>query len=219
MSEKVCGITSLETMFILLPTCVEHDTDDDVFLSIVKNTVGRSKLTKNVLEFKTGMSGKQIQVVPDDLLLNWKESTSENRKNQFKLLGFWAVTNYPSIGKKLFGGDWQAPERISVKIVGSEVMDEVAVDAIIFKKMQLRIVELNVCPSTCEKMKHFVRAPITVAKCNEETITRQIKTFDVQDEFIEDLWEVAKLGQLSSKTTLDVSVLGCNEIVFLWLTQ
>lgn len=80
--------------------------------------------------------------------MNWSMLNShEQRIRQSKLLGYWAIQNFSSFGSTLFGKTWKAPERKSIEVVGpseSEELQPEEIDEKIFRKLSLRILEINV---------------------------------------------------------------------------
>lgn len=183
---------------VLLPFCMELETD--VFLNLLRNVVARSRLDDQQLDIlKAGMIADTLCIKSDDLLVNWKELNSESQRiRQLKLLGVWTMYNYPSLGKKLFGDSWQAPERKIVDVLGVSAKSAEAVNDVIFKKMKLRIFELNISHSTLLKLKHFVRVPVDVEKFNGIQISPRIKLFEIDESVIEKCWKALKFGSFVS---------------------
>lgn len=187
---------------VLLPFCVELETD--VFLNLLRNVVARSKLDDHQLDIlKAGMIADTLYIKSNDLLINWKDLKSESQRiRQIKLLGVWTMYNYPSLGKKLFGESWQAPERKIVEVLGGSVMSAEDVNEVILKKMKLRIIELNISPSTLLKLRHFVRVPIDVGKFNGIQISPRIKLFEIDENVIGNYWKALKLGSFVSEKVI-----------------
>lgn len=202
MSESEINKEVKTVICVLLPFCVELETD--VFLNLLRNVVARSRLDDQQLDIlKAGMIADTLYIKSDDLLVNWKELNSEpQRIRQLKLLGVWTMYNYPSLGKKLFGESWQAPERKIVEVLGDSVKSAEAVNEVIFRKMKLRIIELNVSHSTLLKLKQFVRVPIDVGKSNGMKISPRIKLFEIDESAIENCWKALKFGKFVSDKVL-----------------
>lgn len=190
-----------QAICVLLPVCVELETD--VFLNILRNVVARSARSElydlQFDAFTAGLTDDTFYIKSNDMLLNWKELDSKSQRiRQLKLLGFWAIKNYPSLGKKLLGETWQPPQRKSVEVFGNSVMSPDAIDDVIFRKMQLRIMELSVCHSTVTaKLKHFVQAPSNIGKFNEIQISPAIKSFEIENDYLENCWKALKFGSFS----------------------
>lgn len=192
---------------ILLPVCTESKTD--VFLNILKNIVARSKINDHYLTdaFMSGMNGEYFEVESDDVSLNWKQLSSETQQIcQSKLLGFWTIDKFPSLGKKLFGESYQAPRRNAVKVIGNSEIEARNIDDLIFSKMKLRVIQLNVCASTFIKLKHFIKVPGCVGKSNECRISTKMISFDVETQYVESCWEALKVGEFSMNLDNEVSL-------------
>ncbi|KAJ6642719.1 Chitin biosynthesis protein CHS5 [Pseudolycoriella hygida] len=188
VSQKIIKMTH-----ILLPFCVEQD--NDVFFDILKTTIARSKVTQKAMDMRLGMGAGKLSVKPKDLSLNWKSLKSDAQQiRQSKLLGFWMVANYPTMAGKLYWGLPDAPKRSDVVTVGTEELDGGSVDDIILKKLKLRIIELNVSPTTLDKVKHFVKVPNFIGMYNERQISPKVKAFDIEPEFVDECWSALKLG-------------------------
>lgn len=190
---------------VVWPVCVETKTD--VFLIILKKIVGRSMLDDHYLvsALKSGMS-EGFTIESEDLSVDWTKLDSESQQiRQWKLLGLWAVKNFPSLGKKLFGESYRVPQRSAVPVNGNSACEADSLDEFIFPKMKLRNVELNVYGSTMIKFKHFTRVPAVIGKSNEQRLSRKIKLFDVDDEFVERCWKALKSGEFSSNSEFEVS--------------
>lgn len=187
-------------LHILLPICI--DFQEDVFFSILKNVVTHVKLTDNYHEkaFKSGLIAEEIHI-DENVLLHWNKLTSrEDRIQQSKLLGFWAATNCPNYGNVLHGRIWEAPLCNYIKVLsktGQKLMNNAEIDAAIIPKMKCIVVELNnLSQSTSQKLQKFVKVPINEIKVNNERqISKKIKTFDVDNEYIERCWMALKSGE------------------------
>lgn len=196
-------------VLILLPICIELETD--VFLNILKNVIGRKKLDDHFIDsaLKLGMRYDKFSIEEEDMSVSWSEKKSKDDQiRQSKLLGYWAINNFPSLGKKLFGSSWQTPNRQSLQVVGhSKVISAEEIDAMVFQKMKIRVMQLNVSPSTLVKINHFVNAPANIGKTNESKISIKIKSFDPDDEWTEQCWKALKLGSFSLNGSYEVSFL------------
>lgn len=195
---------------ILLPVCTESKFD--VFLNILRCVVARSKLDEHHLTkaFMSGMKGKSFAVEMDDLTLSWKHLKSEEQQiRQSKILGCWAIVNFPSLQRKLFGDTHQTPPRNGVSVVGNPQMKADNIDEIVFAKMKLRVVELSVSGSTFIKLKHFVKVPgfVGVRRSNEISISMKMVSFDVDADFVESCWDALRCGEFSISSDYEVSFL------------
>lgn len=202
------------SVLVLLPICAEIESDipaDHVFQMILKNTIAR-KIDDNSLcsAFKAGMSADKLIVDSETFSENWKNlKSAKHRTLQSKLIGFWAINNYPLMGKKFFGDAWKGRERKSVEVArDTKQFDCDEIDSFIFRKMKLTLVELTVHESTLEKLKHFVRAPVTIAKYNPVMISPKTKMYDINREYMDTCWDALKNGQFSmdlvSSSTVDL---------------
>lgn len=203
-SEKnICDVTP--PVYILMPICKESKIDG--FLNIIKNAINRAKPNELDNALKLGMSADKFSIELEDTTRDWNElGSKEQQIRQWKLLGFWAINNFPSLGKKLFGWSWQAPERTSLQVVGhSQEINAAEMDAIIFQKLKLRVLQLNTGPSTLTKFKHFVNVSINIGRKNECQVSAKIKSFDIEDEFLENCWKALKMGEFSVDVLFDVS--------------
>lgn len=186
---------------VLLPWCWKAKTD--VFLNILKNIIARSKLISSAFDnaLMVGMTSNSLAIESNDLSADWgtRRSSSEQIR-QWKMLGFWAIDNFPSFCKRLHGEKWQAPKRIGAIINGNAMKVE-DFDAIISKKMKLRIMVLDVRQSTIdEKLKFFVQVPnqmlATIDKRNECKISPKIKAYEID---CRDCWQAIKCGFFTDK--------------------
>lgn len=185
-------------MCVLLPTCLETDTD--VFFEILKSVILHTRLHDNfhIPSIISGMVGETFQVDTQDLSDDWKTLTSHSRQvRQSKLLGFWAARHYPLIGKKLIGASWQPHNICNVEMSELTEITEEEIDQIVSKKMKIRIIELNVCKGTLKKLNYFVRAPMSIGRDKVITLSSKMKSCDIQSEYIEECWEALKLGRFS----------------------
>lgn len=184
-------------VYLLLPICVELETD--MFFHILKTIVDRKRVDDNdqLKLFKKGMTAEKLLIEPDDISKNcWKDQQlKSNKERQFKLLGFWTIQNFPLFGKNLFGRSWQAPER---KWVGfsenAPAIKPEKIDTAVFQKMKLRIIELCVSDSTLNKLKYFVRVPNSIGKYRELYISPKMKSFEIQEKYLDICWKALKLG-------------------------
>lgn len=206
--KKTIEITSLVCIF--LPVC--NETKTDIFLKILKNVLARKakKLDDHYIKvaFKSGMNAEEFSIDFGDMLGDWKDMNSMSQQIcQAKLLGYWSINNFPSLGKKLFGENYRAPERKGVVIDGSKVVECDEIDAIIFSKMKIRIIQLDVGRTTLSKLKHFVKAPVGIGKSNEVQISPKMKSFDIDTDHLEECWKALKTGEFSINVIFKVSLL------------
>lgn len=202
---------------VLLPHCVE--LKKDVFLEILLSVVWRSKMDEYLRDsLKSGMTDKSLCIKSKDLLLDWRSLTSKSQQlRQYQLLGYWTMQYYPALGKKLFKDTWKPLQRQSIEVIGSEPMSSDAVDTAIMRKMKLRSIELDVCRTTLQKLRHFVETPNNIGKYNETRISRQVKSFDIEDDHIEKCWKALKYGNpINIPMNLPISEVGylSTELVF-----
>lgn len=195
-------------MFILLPICFEAKTD--LFFNVLRKAVSRGRKKIDLLEnaFKSGMTGENFQVDSNFVSVDWTTLNSDSEQIwQSKLLGCWASRHFPSVCMKLIGAAWQPPKIFDVNVIGSTEITEKEIDTIIFKKMKLRIIELNVSISTqVEKLKYFVRAPATIGKINATIMSPTMRAFDIENEYLEDCWKALKVGEFSSTVNFEVNI-------------
>lgn len=199
-------------VYILLPICVEFEYD--VFLSLLRNVVGRvgrTKLTGHYLDeaFKSGMMTENIVVDDDDITSSWHGRDSQrNRIRQSKLLGYWSTTNFPTLGKVFFGNGWHAPKGNFVKVEtrnGSKTMTAAEIDEIMLPKLKCCVVELNVCESTLTNLKHFVKVPINeIDVGNGSKISPKINIFDIKNNFVRKCWAALKHGEWLENINIEV---------------
>lgn len=183
---------------ILLPTC--NESEEDVFHNVLKSILYRSKYENSFLDnaFKLGMSGGVFPIEEEDLAMNWKQLNSEEQQiRQSKLLGFWAVENFPSLGKQLYGPSWQAKVKSLQSNTHSKEISAEEINAMIFKKLKLRVLQLNVSDSTLGKLKYFVNVPDNIARKNESKVSKTIKAFDIDDQWVKHCWKALKLSGFS----------------------
>lgn len=187
----------VQPVCVLLPICAELETD--VFLNILRSVVARSRLDEHYIEeLKVGMGDNMFYVKSNDLMANWKELDSKSQRiRQYRLLGFWISRNFAALGKKLLGDMWQPSQGKRVEVMENPMMSADEIDALVFRKMQLRIIELNVCYSTLDKIKHFVKAPISIGKFNSIRISPKIKSFEIEIDYMDCCWKALKFGIFS----------------------
>lgn len=183
---------------VLLPCCVEQDTD--IFLSILKGVIWRTKLDdENIEALKAGMTENMFYVKSNDLLAHWKELSSKSQRvRQFKLLGYWIARNFPTLGQKLLGDAWQATPETQVEIIGNVLMSAVEIEDAIFRKMQIRIITMNVSFSTLDKLKHFVKVPTSIGTFNGKKISRKLTSYEIIVDHTERCWAALKCGKFST---------------------
>ncbi len=192
---------------ILLPVCIE--LKDDVFLNILRTVVNRVRIDENSLcnDLKSGMMAATFAIDSEDVSVNWKELTSKSKQGlQSKMLGFWAIQNFPSLGRKLFGDSWKAHQRECINVVGKESMTPEELDDVIFQKLKLRIIELRVTESTIGMLKHFKKAPVNIGKCNALQISPKMKSFNIVEEHLSLCWDVLKGVEFSSNNSMNIEV-------------
>lgn len=190
--------SEIQPVCVLLPFCVE--LENDVFLNILRLVVGRLKLDghDDIEALKSGMTDDVLYVKSNDLMSNWKDLDSKpQRFQQLKLFGFWAARNFPSLSKKLLGEQWQGFQGKRVEVIEDPMMPADEIESLISQKMQIRIMELNVSNSTLDKIKHFVKTPISIEKFNRLKITQKINSFEVKVDHIQRCWEALKCGKFS----------------------
>lgn len=202
------GITPL---YVVLPFCTQFSCD--VFLDVLKKVVARTKLGDNHIEgaFISGMEAKVLFIEPEDLSTDWTEKSSKSKQIRLsKLIGFWSVNNFPSLGKKVFGGRWQPFEERKIVIGDGALLpdiDDKELDSIIFQKFVIRVIQLNVNSSTFAKVKHFVAVPASVCKTNFVRISKKMKMFEIQDLHMENCWSALKSGKYFMNEGFGVSFL------------
>lgn len=207
---EITGHENTAPVYLLLPTCIE--SKNDIFLEILRNVVqrtARTKLDNNFLynALKTGMKAETFAINSDDIVGHWKELKSKSEQvRQSKMLGYWAIQNFPSLGKKLFGESWQVPQRKCVDVVGQGSMKPDEIDAVIFRKLKIRLVELSLSESTFSRFKHFVKVPIDIGKFNDVHITQKIKCFDIETEYLQNCWDALKRGKFSMNDSINVNI-------------
>lgn len=153
------------------------------------------------------MAGEGFSIESEDISVNWKQLSSESQQiRQSKLLGLWAINNFPLLGKNFFGESYRAPKRNAVEVTGSSMIEPDSIDDFIFPKMKLRMIQLNVSESTIVKLKHFVKAPGCIGKNSEFQISRKMRSFIIDAEFLESCWKALKFGE-SMSSDFEVSSL------------
>ncbi len=175
---------------ILLPKCTH--TDHNVFFNILKNIVhkvGRAKLTDHFLDnaFKEGMAGEcQVDL---NAAATWNVlSSREDQISQSKLLGRWAIRNYPTFGKILFGDSWKTTD------LSSDIADEV--DSVVFPKMKCVLVELDVVQSTSTNLIDFIQVPIKEITVENTAFkfSQKMKMYDIKANSVAKCWVSLKRG-------------------------
>lgn len=195
-------------VYILLPFYTELKLD--VFVTILKKVVSRKKSSDDYVvgAFTSGMSAKTLFIESEDLLVNCNDEISMPQLIRLvKLLGFWAVNNFPSLGRKLLGEIWMPSKERTVNIGNQKIMDDKQMDATMFQKFKLRVIELSVSDSTWVKVKHFVDVPASVCEASSDQISKKMKMFDIQDAYIDDCWQALKVGKLTVNVNFEVSFL------------
>lgn len=201
------GDNGITTIHVLLPLYTEFEPD--IFLDILKKVVARTRLDEHPIDaaFMSGMAEKTIFIESEDL--SAKEQSSNLQQIRIsKLIGFWAANNFPSLGKKLWGQSWQPHEGRAVSIGNRQLIKtDKEIDAIIFDKFKLRVIELCVSNSTLAKIKHFVAVPGSFCQENPVRISKKMRMFDILQEHLKTCWQSLKLGILSMNTGSEVSFL------------
>lgn len=212
------GITPIIPTYILLP--LYSELQPDVFLEILKKIVARTRLGEDYIEsaFITGMDSKTLFMKScEDLSAVSNEHISKSKQIRlFKLMGFWAVNNFPLLGKKLCGEAWQPPkERKIIFGNGETVMDDKQIDEFISPKFKIRVIELSVSNSTWIKIKHFVAVPSNICEKNPRRISKKMKALDILPAHIESCWLALKLGKFLINVGCEVSFVLNKVILFL----
>lgn len=180
---------------ILLPICVE--TDSDVFLHILKSIVARKTddhFLYNGLKF--GMSGDVFNIDEEDLTMNWNNlDTTKQRIRQARLLGYWAISNFPSLGKKLHGISWQPSKKSLLIKKQSKEINADEINEKISRKLKLRVLQLDVSDSTLIRIKDFVKVPAYIGKNNETRLSKQMNAFDIDSQWMELCWKALNSGE------------------------
>ncbi|XP_037039792.1 uncharacterized protein LOC119076893 isoform X2 [Bradysia coprophila] len=183
---------------IILPFCVE--TEYDPFLAVLKCAVAREVLKNNDLfcAFKSAMEGEDFFLKNKDLTHCWKTlETETQKKRQMKLLGFWAIANFPTLGDRLFGEAFQSSRREKIFVAGGTYVQAEEIDQLVFSKIKLNVIRLTVHGSTRNKLKHFVEVPDSVGagRLNELKISRKMDSFDVHNNYLQSCWDALKCGK------------------------
>lgn len=179
-------------LYLLLPIFTE--LKEDVFLKLLQKIVSRTKFGDGIESlFTSGMTANTLFIEWEDLSSNRKDETQQIRLS--KLMGFWAVNNFPSLGRKLLGECWNPPEDRTVNIGNQQTMYDKEMDAIVLQKLKLRVIELSVVSSTFDKIKHFVTVPASVCENDPVDISKKMKMFTIQDTHIDDCWQSLKAGK------------------------
>lgn len=197
----------METTFsILLPFCVQTQTD--VFLEILRNSVKRSGISEFhdlVSALKSGMS-EIFSIESEDVTVDWTKLDSKTQQiRQWKLIGFWTLNNFPSMVEKLIGESCGVPKRNAIQVNGNSAFEADSIDEFIYLKMKPRIIELTVAESTRRKLKHFTLVPDGIRKSKEQRVSRKMKSFEVDAEFVECCWNALKSGKFSMNSDFEVS--------------
>lgn len=144
--------------------------------------------------FKDGMAG-ECQIDLNDVAWSVRRSR-QDKISQSILLGRWAIRNYPTFGKILFGDSWQT-------IDSSDVADEV--DKVLFPKMKCVLVELNVVESTLPNLKHFIKVPFNeISVENMAPISQKTNSYDVKGNCLTNCWMALKCGEWLGNTHKEV---------------
>lgn len=179
---------------VLLPACV--GAKHDVFFNVLRNVisrVGKTKMAEFYLDnaLKAGLIAEEICV--DVIASNLEFASKYDGIQQTKTLGFWTFINCPTFGKIFYGDNWQPSNRCDIKVR--------EINAMIFPKMKCRMVQLNVCESTKQNLKHFVKIPTNeIGVCNGLKVSTIMKLFDIKEEFQEKCWAALKRGKWLADT-------------------
>lgn len=186
-------------VYILLPQCVE--TEHDVFLSILRSVVSRTSVEKNPLNnaLINGMKVDTFRVEEEDIG-PWNQLNSEPQQiRQAMMLGYWAIEHVPSLGSRICGNTWKAPQRKFVQLAGRPPILPDEFDHFIFAKMKIRIIELheNNDKDMFQRLKTFVKAPVGIGKINRIQIFHRSKnmfSLDVDSAFDHQCWQALRSG-------------------------
>lgn len=206
-SENVGDIT--QPMYMLLPICTE--SEHDIFFNILQKVIARSRLDEHPLDkaLKLGMMVDDFHIELDDITENWNQLKSdEQQTRQWKILGYWATENFPLLGKKFCGGSWMPPQsRGSLQIIGQpKKMSADEIDGIVFRKLKLRMMKLQLSKSTLDKLKHFIiNVPPYIETYNELQMTKKIACLDIGEKWIQHCWNALKMGKFSLDDDIQVS--------------
>lgn len=178
----------------------------DIFLDILKKTVSRTPLSEDSScnAFVAGFSAATLSIKFEDLSTSMLEMSSTREIRLLKLLGFWAASNFPTLGKKFLGDQWslQKVRTITIGDLGhQQTITPDDLDARILKDMKLRVIELTVKHSTIAKIKHFVTVPHNVCKDGSNKISIKMKTLDIHDSLLENCWHALKSGRYLSNVS------------------
>lgn len=181
-------------LYLLLPVFIE--LKQDVFLKMLRKIVSRTKFGDGIeSSFTSGMTAKTLFINLEDLSANCNDDDKELLIRLSELMGFWAVNNFPSLGLKLLGECWNPTEDRTVSIGNQQTMNDKEMDAIVFQKLKLRVIELSVSRTTLSRIKHFVTVPTYVCEKDPVQISIKMKMFAIQDAHIDDCWQALKAGK------------------------
>lgn len=200
--EKSNKITQV---YLLLPVLTV--LKKDVFLHLLTKTLARKKFGDGIESaFTSGLTAKTLFLKSKDISANVNDETMSQQIRLSKLMGFWAVNNFPSLGRKLLGDSWNPTEDRTVTIE-NQTMDDKEIDAIVSQKLKLRVIQLSVSSSTLSKIKHFVSVDVSVCENNPVDISKKMNMFDIQDALIDDCWQALKAGKFIMNTDFEVRFL------------
>lgn len=179
---------------ILLPFCVE--SKDDYFLSILRSIIDRAKIEDNLLDsaVKKGMMLQTFQIEADDLDRWENPQSSQQNIKRAMMIGFWAIENFPSLGKKICGDGWNAPQRVNIEVNGQGSITPNEFDAHIFAKLEIRVIELRLCPGTLNRFKCFTKAPPNLKKVNKVELTKKVVSYNVANGLDHQCWDALRSG-------------------------
>lgn len=192
---------------LLLPWYGE--TKYDAFFNTLRYAISRSRPDANHLDsaLRIGLTGESISIEPEDIVVDWENlRTKPKQIVQWKLLGFWASHHSPSLGKKLFHPSWEPPQRACVEVIGERSMTPDEIDAIIGRKIKLRVYELSVVRSTFERLKPFVKVPTDVDVYNGKQIYPKIKSYDINPEHLKRCYDALRLGKFDNSINENIEV-------------
>lgn len=181
-------------VYILLPVCIEMQCD--LFMNFLQNILAKGK-KKNWLDdaFKTGMDTEEFEIENEDIEEHWQVLKSKEQQiRQAKLLGYWCASNFPSLAKRQ---NVRPHVRKCVTINRNGSMQPDDIDKVVFRKLKIRIIELNVSQSTLSNLKNFVKVPNEIGRYNAVQISPRKSLFDINDGDIQLCWDALKSGKFS----------------------
>lgn len=190
-------------VYLLLPMFTE--LKQDVFLNLLKKIVARTKFGDGIESaFTSGMTAKTLFIESEDLSAKRNDETMSQQIRLSKLMGFWAVNNFPSLARKLLGECWNPPGDRTVNIGNQKTINDQEVDDIVFQNLKLRVIELSVSSSTLCKIKHFVTVHASICENNPVEISKKMRMFAIQDSHIDGCWQALKAGKFIMNPDFEV---------------